>query len=133
MSRRNIDDLILNGPLPTIPGAGILGIRVTYPTNTPKGWTAALLRLPNDYTLAVLHSRHRRWAVVERHYVVPLTRVVDPRPLRIDPLTGVPTPDGIVFDWTDGHGISSVLRALDPLDRAPDHYIGIPDPQQASA
>ncbi|MEV6421877.1 hypothetical protein [Streptomyces sp. NPDC051662] len=117
MSRRKTDDLTLRGPLPTIPGVATLGIRVTYSTNAPDGWTVALLRLPNDYYVVVGHQPNERWAVVEHHYVVPGTGVVDPRPLRTDPLTGTPAPHGIKWQWNDGHGIASVLRALAALDR----------------
>ncbi|MFJ3182358.1 hypothetical protein ACIPJN_28780 [Streptomyces sp. NPDC086796] len=124
MSRLTTNALDLRAPLPAIPGAGDLGIRVTYPTNGPDGYTTALLRLPNDYTLAVVHSPRRQWAVAQRHYVVPGTGVTDPRPLITDPFTGVRMPHGIVWDWNDGRGISSVLRALALLDRAPDSYIG---------
>lgn len=124
MPRHSTDALTLRGPLPAIPGSESLGIRVTYPTNGPDGYTTALLRLPNDYTVAVVHSPRRRWAVAQRHYVVPGTGVIDPRPLLVDPFTGVRVPHGIVWDWEDGRGISSVLRALAPLDRAPDGYIG---------
>lgn len=125
MPRCKPDALTLPSPLPVIPGVGSLGIRVTYPTNAPAGYTDALLRLPNDYTVVVVHSPRRRWAVVLRHYVVPGTGVADPRPLLIDPFTGVRVPHGIAFDWNNGRGISSVLRALAPLDRAPDSHIGI--------
>ncbi|MFF9785612.1 hypothetical protein [Streptomyces nigrescens] len=118
MPRRKTADLALRGPLPTIPGAGKLGLRVTYPTNTPDGWTVALLRLPNDYYVVVGQAPHERWAVVNQHYVVPGTRVEDPRPVRTDPITGVAMPDYIRWNWTDGQGISSVLRALAPLDHA---------------
>ncbi len=124
MTHRTSDALTLRTPLPAIPGAGSLGIRVTYPTNGPDGFTTALLRLPNDYTVAVVHSPRRQWAVAQRHYVVPGTGVTDPRPLLVDPFTGVRVPHGIVWDWQDGRGISSVLRALAPLDGAPDLYIG---------
>ncbi|MFE1190190.1 hypothetical protein [[Kitasatospora] papulosa] len=120
MSRLKTKALDLRAPLPAIPGAGDLGIRVTYPTNGPDGYTTALLRLPNDYTLAVVHSPRRQWAVAQCHYVVPGTGVTDPRPLITDPFTGVRMPHGIVWDWDDGRGISSVLRALALLDR----YIG---------
>jgi hypothetical protein len=125
MTRRKTDDLTLRAPLPNVPGVASLGIRVTYPSNAPDGWTVALLRLPNDYYVVVGHAPHQRWAVVERHYVVPGTGVVDPRALRVDPLTEVPAPRGIRWDWRNGRGISSVLRALAPLGRAPDSYIGI--------
>ncbi|MGW1976714.1 hypothetical protein [Streptomyces sp. NPDC001889] len=125
---RSSTDLALRSPFPAVPGGAGLGVRVTYPAGAPDGWSAALLRLPNDYTVAVVHSPGRRWAVAERHYVVPGTRVADPRPLLIDPLTRVPMPGGIVFDWSDGRGISSVLRALARLDRAPDHFIGVTRP-----
>ncbi|MFB8406756.1 hypothetical protein [Streptomyces sp. NPDC055912] len=126
MPRRTSDDLTLRAPLPRIPGVGHLGIRVTYDANSPAGWTVALLRLPNDYYVVVCNAPQARWAVVYRHYVVPGTNVVDPRPLVIDPLTEVPTPGPgyIKWNWTDGRGISSVLRTLEPLDRAADRYIG---------
>ena len=119
MPRRKTDDLALRGPLPAIPGAGNLGIRDIYPTNAPDDWTVALLRLPNDYYVVVGHAPHEKWAVVYHHYVVPGTRVEDPREVKTDPVTGVAMPKGIRWNWTDGRGISSVLRALAPLDRAP--------------
>lgn len=122
MPRPKTDDLSLRGPLPAIPGAGKLGIRVTYASNAPDGWTVALLRLPNDYYVVVGHQPLEKWAVVYRHYVVPGTKVEDPRPVRTDPLTGVDMPDHIRWNWTDGRGISSVLRALAPLDRVPASY-----------
>ncbi|MFM9540030.1 hypothetical protein [Streptomyces turgidiscabies] len=124
MARRRTDDLTLAGPLPTVPGVASLGIRVTYPGYSPKDWTVALLRLPNDYYVVVGHEPRTRWAVVYRHYVVPGTGVVDPRPVLIDPISKALAPRGIKWDWKDGRGISSVLRALAPLDRAPDRYIG---------
>ncbi|WP_217226070.1 hypothetical protein [Streptomyces anulatus] len=124
MPRHQANALVLGAPLPAIPDVADLGIRVTYPTNGPDGYTTALLRLPNDYTLAVVHSPRRQWAVAQRHYVVPGTGVTDPRPLITDPFTGVRMPHGIVWDWTDGRGISSVLRALAPLDRTPDNCLG---------
>ncbi|WP_333745598.1 hypothetical protein [Streptomyces sp. IBSBF 2950] len=127
MSRRT-DALKLRGPLPVIPAVGALGIRVSYPTNGPDGWTVALLRLPNDYYVVVGHQPRERWAVVYRHYVVPGTGVTDPRALLVDPVTGTPMPQAIKWNWTDGGGISSVLRALAPLDRAPDDWIQCPRP-----
>ncbi|MCF1592488.1 hypothetical protein [Streptomyces muensis] len=125
---RRTDALKLRGPLPTIPTVAALGIRVTYPTNAPDGWAVALLRLPNDYYVVVGNSPHERWAVVYRHYVVPGTGVHDPREVRVDPITGTPMPQGIKWNWTDGRGISSVLRALAPLHRAPDEWIQCPRP-----
>ncbi|WP_228983433.1 hypothetical protein [Streptomyces sp. DH12] len=117
MARRNADDLVLRDPLPIIPGVGSLALRVTYATNAPEGWTVALLRLPNDYYVIVGHEPRCRWAVVYRHHVVQGTGVVDPRAVLIDPLTGVSVPHGIKWNWDDGRGISSVLRALAPLGR----------------
>ncbi|MFG2210915.1 hypothetical protein [Streptomyces sp. NPDC048638] len=117
MPRRTTDTLKLRAPLPALQGVGDLRIRATYPTNTPDGWTVALLRLPNDYYVVVGHQPHDQWAAVYRHYVVPGTRVEDPRDVRTDPVTGVDMPHGIKFRWHDGRGISSVLRALAPLDR----------------
>ena len=84
----------------------------------------ALLRLPNDYYVVVGHQPREQWAAVYRHYVVPGTLVEDPRDVRSDPVTGVAMPRGIKWRWSDGRGISSVLRALAPLDRVdsgPDH------------
>ncbi|MDX3165891.1 hypothetical protein PV516_19075 [Streptomyces scabiei] len=127
MSRR-IDALKLRGPLPAIPAVDALGIRVSYPPYSPAGWTVALLRLPNDYYVVVGHAPLDQWAVVYRHYVVPGTDVADPRPLIVDPLTGTPMPQYIKWRWTDGRGISSVLRALAPLRRAPDDWIRCPRP-----
>ncbi|MGW1288394.1 hypothetical protein ACWD4N_33115 [Streptomyces sp. NPDC002586] len=118
MPRRTTADLALRGPLPAIPGAGALALRVTYPTNTPDGWTVALLRLPNDYYVVVGHAPHNKWAVVYQHHIVPGTQVEDPREVKTDPVTGVAMPHGIKWNWTDGRGISSVLRALAPLPRA---------------
>ncbi|MET8605821.1 hypothetical protein ABZV92_19980 [Streptomyces rubiginosohelvolus] len=116
MSRRKTDDLKLRGPLPTIPGVGALGIRVTYATNAPAGWTVALLRLPNDYYVAFCRNPREQWSVALHHYVVPGTRVVDPRPLRTDPFTGTSETYGIKWPWTDGYGTASALRALAALD-----------------
>lgn len=117
--------LELPKPLPVIEGVTDLGIRVAYQP-APAGHTTALLRLPNDYTVVVVHSARRRWAVVSRHFVV-RPGVVDPRPLTVDPFSGAAAPRGIVWDWTDGHGIGSVLRALAPLDPAPFASIGRAD------
>ncbi|MFJ1662215.1 hypothetical protein [Streptomyces anthocyanicus] len=116
MSRRKTNDLTLRTPLPPVPGVGALGIRVTYATNAPAGWTVALLRLPNDYYVAIGHNPREQWAVALHHYVVPGTRVVDPRPLRTDPFTGTSATYGIKWPWTDGYGTASVLRALATLD-----------------
>ncbi|MFJ6752351.1 hypothetical protein ACIQNI_29830 [Streptomyces sp. NPDC091266] len=117
MPRRTTDTLKLRAPLPALQGVSDLRIRATYPTNGPDGWTVALLRLPNDYYVVVGHQPSEQWAAVYRHYVVPGTRVEDPRDVRTDPVTGVDMPHGIRFRWRDGRGISSVLRALAPLDR----------------
>ncbi|MFD7624000.1 hypothetical protein [Streptomyces sp. NPDC059802] len=117
MPRRTTDTLKLRAPLPALQGVSDLRIRATYPTNGPDGWTVALLRLPNDYYVVVGHQPNEQWAAVYRHYVVPGTRVEDPRDVRTDPVTGVDMPHGIRFRWRDGRGISSVLRALAPLDR----------------
>ncbi|MFE0373400.1 hypothetical protein [Streptomyces tendae] len=117
MSRRTADTLKLRAPLPDLQGVSDLGIRAVYPTNAPDGWTVALLRLPNDYYVVVGHQPYDQWAAVYRHYVVPGTRVEDPRDVRADPVTGVAMPHGIRWSWRDGRGISSVLRALAPLDR----------------
>jgi hypothetical protein len=118
MPRPTTDDLTLRSPLPAIPGAASLGIRITYPTNGPTGWTVALLRLTNNYYVVVGHAPHQRWAALYRHYVVPGTGIVDPRPLLIDPRTGAPAPCGIKWDWSTGSEISCVLRDLARLPAA---------------
>lgn len=118
MARRTTGPLKLQAPLPALDGVSGLGVRVTYPTNGPDGWTVALLRLPNDYYVVVGHQPWEQWAAVYRHHVVPGTRAEDPREVRSDPVTGVAMPHGIRWNWTDGRGIASVLRALAPLPHA---------------
>ncbi|MFF8994486.1 hypothetical protein ACF09H_32090 [Streptomyces sp. NPDC014983] len=124
MPRRNADTLTLRRPLPAIPDVASLDVRVSYPTNCPEGWTVALLRLPNDYYVVVGRSSVEQWAVVYRHYVVPGTGAVDPRPCVVDPRTGAPAPTYVRWHWTDGGSISSVLKELAPLEPGPDLYIG---------
>lgn len=99
----------------TIPNVRQLGVHVSHPRNAPDKWDVAMLRLPNWYYVVITRSAHHMRAVVLGHYVVPYTRVVDPRPLKVDPFTGTEHPEGIFWDNPNGHGIGSVLRALATL------------------